>query len=103
MCLLTGWIFDSVLLAGVAITTHYCLVRYLDKKEPLPPIIQDALNSLKRNIGPAASQARERIENIDRTDIDSAVRKGEETIRKVGETLDSQQKPRNIRINILEE
>lgn len=41
------WIFDSLLLAGVAILVHYCLVQYIDNKEPLPGPLQEIVDFLK--------------------------------------------------------
>lgn len=40
------WIFDIILLACVAISTHYFLVQYIDNKWPLPPFLQDILKGL---------------------------------------------------------
>jgi hypothetical protein len=46
-----SWVFDSILLAGVAISVHYCLVLYIDKKEPLPPFLQEFVDSISRTFG----------------------------------------------------
>uniref|UniRef100_A0A8D8ZA18 Uncharacterized protein n=1 Tax=Cacopsylla melanoneura TaxID=428564 RepID=A0A8D8ZA18_9HEMI len=44
---LLSLVFDSLLLGGVAIFVHSCLVLYVDKKEPLPPLIQGLIDSLR--------------------------------------------------------
>lgn len=60
MCV-AGWIFDSVLLAGVAITVHYSLIQYLDKKVPPPKFLSDAMVTIKSAVGMATDEVRDRM------------------------------------------
>lgn len=50
LIMVLGWLFDSILLAGVAISVHYFLVQFIDKKEPLPLFLQDFLDSIRSSV-----------------------------------------------------
>lgn len=70
-----SWVGDSLLLAGVAISVHYCLIHWVDRKEPVPIILQDFWKFVKAKVGPPAADVKERIENTDRDDVDSSVKR----------------------------
>ncbi|KAI5705874.1 uncharacterized protein LOC103510891 isoform X2 [Diaphorina citri] len=90
-----SWVFDSILLAGVAISVHYCLVLYIDKKEPLPPFLQEFVDSISRTFGKTVDTTRERLQNVDSSDIEDNIRNAQDTV--------NQLRTRRLEINILDD
>lgn len=56
-------LFDSILIAGVAISVHYSLVQYFDMKKPPPKFVLDAVNLTGSMFGMEASKDGEQIED----------------------------------------